>query len=487
MSKKVEPDFKMALRPQNKRIIGIKPRINVGGKLDHYNGSWYIGKYGESILNGGLSLFTAVAGRQNLGKTSLMRGMGAIAFSRTVWLNDLLPETTLVNYDAMDTEVQQEERRWNTLFSLPWYNFTKDHINDTGLWRLTDVQVGTFNEWMDNYIETARNKRMHSKKISVDYPYLDHSGKCISLPWPSFVDLDTLTQARTDSQLTIQKEKEISGGGRNMMGMTGGKEKSYVIDEIPAAAVSSMSYFLCTVQTRERISMDGKPLEKIFQDLSQNIKFAGVPQNFLYLTLDFYHIAKTNRHMHSDPNKGPRWPRKNDLRDRSNPDLNQITAFNLRGKAGLSGLPIKLLMSQSQGYLPHLTMFDDLYENDYGILGGRDNFQLAFLPELNLTRTTVRTLIEENADLRTAIELQSSLYYESVVDSITHHLNELLPRSPQELYAAISKDYDWNNVILKTRSWYTPMNDKYPVPYLSIMDLIRMMAGFYKPYWLKKK
>ena len=40
-------------RPALKRIIPIKPRINIGGKFDHYNGQWFTGKYGESILNGG--------------------------------------------------------------------------------------------------------------------------------------------------------------------------------------------------------------------------------------------------------------------------------------------------------------------------------------------------------------------------------------------------------------------------------------------------
>lgn len=488
MSKKIDmSNLALTLRPQNKRIKPVKPKLNVGGKFDHYNGTWHRGKYGESILNGGLSAFTAFAGKQNQFKTTTMRGLTGIAFGRMVWLNDLNPETTFVNYGALDTESQQEERRWETLYAQPWYRWEKDHINDTELWQLSDTQVNTFNEWMSNFLVTAANKRAMGKKIYVDYPFLDQNKEIIKLPWPSFLDCDTLSQAKTDTQLTIQQEKEISGSGRNMLGMTGAKEKSYVIDEIPPATISSLTYLAVTVQMRDRISMDGRPLEKIYQDLNQNIKFAGVPQNFLYLPLDFYAVARVSRYTHSDAAKGPRWPRKNELRDKSNPDLNQATFFNLRGKSGVSGLPIRILVSQTQGYLPHLTMLDDLYENDYGILGNRDKFQIAFLPEVDLTRTTARTIIEENEDLRTALELQSSLYYESIVDSITNHLGPLLPKNPFELYDAIKKDYDWNNVILKTRSWYTPMNDKHPIPFLSIMDLINMKAGFYKPYWLKKK
>ena len=104
-----------------------------------------------------------------------------------------------------------------------------------------------------------------------------------------------------------------------------------------------------------------------------------------------------------------------------------------------------------------------------------------------MTRNTVRTIINENADFRRALELQSSLYYEEIVDSVCFRLGELLPKNPTVLYEAIKKDYDWNNVILKTRSWYTPLNDKHPVPYLSIMDLMKMRLGQYVPYWYKKK
>lgn len=486
MSKNKEGLSLEIFRPALKRIIPIKPRINIGGKFDHYNGQWFTGKYGESILNGGLSLFCGVSGKQNRFKTALARGIGSIAFSRMRWLNDFMPDKAFVTYTAIDAEFQTEEKRWHDMLSNPWYEFGQEPF-DNGEWRLSDTAVQTFNVVFEKYAESARAKRDNYKAISVEWPFLDRDNKPIQMPWPSFLDLDTISQVRTETQADINLENDISSNKRNMSHIHGAREKSGVIDDIPPLAVGTNSYFISVAQIKESHSLDGKPIEKLFADLTQGLKIGNVPQNYHYLLLDHYAILKAERLMQSDPNKGPKWPRKNEMREKANTDLNRMIAFNLRGKSGISGLPIRFVCSQSEGYLPYLTMWDDIYDAGYGILGGRDTYSIAFLPELELTRNTVRTIINENADFRRALELQSSLYYEEIVDSVCFRLGELLPKNPTVLYEAIKKDYDWNNVILKTRSWYTPLNDKHPVPYLSIMDLMKMRLGQYVPYWYKKK
>ena len=69
---------------------------------------------------------------------------------------------------------------------------------------------------------------------------------------------------------------------------------------------------------------------------------------------------------------------------------------------------------------------------------------------------------------------------------LTSHRNRSEIREKMEAIDIKALGYDWKE-LLATRSWYTFFNEKHPVPFLSTMDLLRMRAGLYHPYWMKKK
>jgi hypothetical protein len=102
------------------------------------------------------------------------------------------------------------------------------------------------------------------------------------------------------------------------------------------------------------------------------------------------------------------------------------------------------------------------------------------LPDVSLSRTSVRSKLVENAQLRRAVNITSEMCQ-------MFHLwdrEDDLYCSPKQLREDLeSMGYDWN-ILLNTRGWWTLDNDKQEVPFLSTLDLLRMRKGLYHPYWL---
>ena len=154
----------------------------------------------------------------------------------------------------------------------------------------------------------------------------------------------------------------------------------------------------------------------------------------------------------------------------------------LRGKSGMSGIVINLVVSQLTGILPGLTEFHFLKEADrYGISGTLQHYALDLYPDCKLQRTTVRSKIEEDAMLRRALNITAEMLQMKLF-----HRIENMP-TPKELYEKLKeKGYDWN-ILLATRGWWTINNDQHPTPFLSTKDLLEMYEGNYHPYWLDDK
>ena len=60
----------------------FRPMLNVGEPWDSMTGTYYIGKYGDSICSGGLSHLVGWAARANLFKTALMENQQLTALER---------------------------------------------------------------------------------------------------------------------------------------------------------------------------------------------------------------------------------------------------------------------------------------------------------------------------------------------------------------------------------------------------------------------
>jgi hypothetical protein len=143
---------------------------------------------------------------------------------------------------------------------------------------------------------------------------------------------------------------------------------------------------------------------------------------------------------------------------------------------------IQLLVSQQDGILPALSEFHYIKVNDrYGLEGNVQNYTLALRPDIALSRTKVRSKINGDPLLRRALNITSEMCQ---INQLYDYLDDDIYCTPKQLYDDLkAKGYDWE-MLLKTRGRWTYDNDQHPVPFLSTMDLMRMRAGKYHPYWL---
>lgn len=174
-------------------------------------------------------------------------------------------------------------------------------------------------------------------------------------------------------------------------------------------------------------------------------------------------------------------------RDATNKDLMIVDLVATRNKTGQSGTTFEIFISQTEGLLPVLTMFNYIKEQGgYGlnVVGNNISFASVFLPDVKFGRTTVRTTIDTNYKLQRAIEIAAQMRQ---MEMLWSGLDPALHCKPEELYEDLKKaGYDWDILlgILDHTGCFRrrKANDKY---YLSTMDLLRARAGLYEIYWYK--
>jgi len=184
--------------------------------------------------------------------------------------------------------------------------------------------------------------------------------------------------------------------------------------------------------------------------------------------------------------KTPEYPRDNGNAVQGDTDLVKLTIKNLRGKNGVTGLPFNITVSQSEGVQPSLTEFDYCKENGrFGIEGNLQSYAMVLRPDVKLQRTKVRRKLDDDPKLRKAVKFTSDLLQLWQLQSTKW--GEILC-TPEALYQDLIKmGYDWE-VLLDTRDYWVPVKDEADhLPFLSIVDLLRMRQGVYIPYWFSEE
>ena len=99
----------MILRPDVPMIKPVKIHANVGATIDIPTGHFVKGKYGESLLKGGIPAFFGVSGKANNFKSTILAWMLLVALYR------LTKHSASLSW--YDTEVNVELYRLATLAS----------------------------------------------------------------------------------------------------------------------------------------------------------------------------------------------------------------------------------------------------------------------------------------------------------------------------------------------------------------------------------
>lgn len=454
--------------------------INIGALLDLPTSTLITGAKGETIYNGGLGPITAVVGTGNNFKSTITHFMMLSAADRIAEST----ETAMITYDTeMNMSIDRLELLASKYKSLP-----KDPITgDNAIWTLSDKTNMPGNEWAV-LINKYTDEKEADKGSKTNYqPFKDPYKKVmLNMNIPTFVEIDSMSEFEAKSSMDMLS-KDLDSSDTNTFAMKQGLFKSKFISTIPVMSVSSSTYFLFTAQLGEKTdlrtgpAMFSQPLRNL-QYLKQGEHIKGVSPKFFFLIHNAWY-AHTAKLLVNDGTKLPEYPL--DSKDSQRTDLNIVQLTQLRGKNGPSGYTIPIIVSQTEGVLPSLTEFHYIKENGrFGLEGSNINYHLDLYPEVNLSRTTVRSKLNNDKQLRRAVNITAELYQLGIFH--TSIRDEGLLCTPKELYDDIKKlGYDWD-ILLNTREYWTLDQYDNKVPFLSTVDLLKMRKEMYFPYFLNE-
>lgn len=457
-----------------KKADPLKPAMNVGCLFDIPTSGtkYHLGKHGESILNGGLSAFTSVTGRGNTFKSAIANFLALRSLDRY--------DQAALNF--YDTELTMSASRLMQLSQHMDYIASVD-LEGEGRLLITDKAKMYGNQWFDGLKEYAKAKIAHPKETLGTTPFMDKDGNLIKYFYGTVGIVDSLSAMEIEDMEKNFERHTVGSSDRNTEHMRNAGAKSTMVEKTPGVAASAGIYVIMTAHAGDGIQMDPyAPQQKKLMFLKNGLKFKKAPENITFFpnVSWFTHAASVHKH---DATKGPMYPRDPKDTMKGDTDLMLVTLQALRNKSGPTGFPYDVIVSQSEGLLVQLTEFHYLKTNGrYGLEGNDKTFQLALLPEVNLTRTTIRSKCEDDARLRRGFEITSEMCQISLM---WHDLADDLKCTPKELYDDLkAKGYDWD-VLLNTRGYWVFEETKHPLNFLSTMDLLKMRAGRYHPYWMK--
>ncbi len=464
-------------KPGVESADSVKFLYNVGALLDIPTGAYLKGVHGESILNGGLGILTGITGKGSSYKSTIMHYMMLSAAARVGASGE---DSYLLTYD---TEMNVHIARLKSLaLSIP--EFEGRDILDEGVWVATDKVKHMGNKWYE-ILKTFLDKEKikNAKKYIRNTPFVDKDNNLLPTIFPTFSEIDSLTEFETDDVSKIQSDNELGDSGGNMLHMRSSLAKTRLMMELPRICNAANHYTLISAHMGAENNIQQGPIStpppRKLQYLKSGEKIKGITDKFYFLTNNFWQVVNSSVKLNQGT-KGSEYPKVQGDDEVDSTDLNIVSLKLLRSKTGPGGITVDILVSQEDGVLPSLSEFHNIKENGrFGLSGSLQFYSLDIYPDVKLSRTTVRGKIDNDPLLRRALNITSELCQMNVLRKFTH----IKKPTPAELYTKLKADgYDWNE-LLSTRGWWTFNNDTRPVNFLSTMDLIRMYHGIYKPYW----
>lgn len=487
----------MSLKNHFKKAPKLRPQLNVGSVFDVPNGRYYLGEHGESILNGGVAFFTGVAGKGNTFKSTLMHFMNLSILNRYACSES----------NIYDTEMSLTlERMYQLAQHMDYIAGVDLEAEDRML--ITDSTAMMGEQWFDA-LKDMGAERVHKDHIKANTrttPFLNHEmGGFFTSVRPTVVEIDSLSMMTTSTVQGVFDKNEIGDSATNMSAMSDARIKTQMLNQLPAFTAAHGVYVMTSAHVGKQHVLDKyAPPAKQLQFLKGDASFKNVPEKFSFLTNNLYYVHSAEILLNADKS-GCEFPKDTDDKRKGDTDLQLLTVQNLRAKSGPTGMPIEVIVSQNEGVHMGLTEFNLIKSlNRFGLQGNMQNYQLEILPHVALSRTTVRGKLDADPILRRAMEITAELAYmfnmgyrtentleKPVALNEEEELDRDLACTAKELYEDLkAKGYDWD-VLLRTRGYWVFKEDEADrPPFLSTMDLLRMRAGLYHPYWhpaLEKK
>lgn len=460
----------------------LQPAFNVGCLKDILSGYPAKGMRGETIICGGMHFSTGGTGEANSAKTGCNLHDGLVVIER-------YPPASLTCYDTESTLSRYRILK-HARFVAP--SRIVKAINPMGeeYEELENCQLVTKTEYTgDAFYAEFKKYGEERSKLKADYhetPFKDpKTGKAIRILAPDIAFIDSYSKFSTCATEAIQDKGNIGDSKQNTLFLKDGLVKTQMFNELPSIMAKNGLYFILTAQIIENKQLDPyKAPRETLSFLKNGLKIGYVPDAYRYGVHNLWFNFKM-RPLINDRTKAPEYPRNADENTSAgDTDLQTVDFTNIRNKEGASGKIYTIIYSQSEGVKPTLSEFHHIRTEGFGVTNKQGTYTLDLYPEAKITRTTIRSIVEEDMKIANAIKLTSDLLQ---VRKEWRSLPADLLCDAKTLYEDIkAKGYDWD-VLLQTRSYWTFDQYTHPIPFLSIMDLLYMRQGTYHPYWMEKK
>lgn len=448
----------------------IRPQFNVGCVFDIATGMYISGEHGEHILNGGVPHITGISGRGETGKSLIADYFFLCVLDRY--------NADGVVYDTEQTKTRQRMLtlciRFELLRRIDPFDAERLIISDAST-SPGDAFFTSLKDFLYDKKKTNKGKLKTTPFILKEDPI-----KIIS---PTAGMIDSFSQWTPSTVMTMQDKNDVGSSDRNTEAMKAGNARSQLMTELPTLTAATGCYMFLTAHLGDEIVMDPHaPSKKKLSFLKGEQKMKRVPENYTFLTNNLWLTTKMSV-LKKSGSKELEYPVGLAGESEGNTDLSIIDLQLLRSKSPSAGRVFQIIVSRSEGVLPHLTQFHHIKEGGrWGLGGNVQNYYLELLPDVSLSRTTVRNKIDELPMLRRALEITSEMLQ---IKELWNIPKELMC-TPKELYDDIKKlGYDWDILLGHTRGYWIFKEDETPeTPYfLSTMDLLRMRVGQYRPWW----
>ena len=265
---------------QNKEI---RFRANVGACLDIPTGRWRPGKYGESLINGGIPLYMGVAGKANNFKTTFVLWVVATILYRYAYMR-----SSCTWYDTEETS--DMIRMASLMLSMPGFEQFEDDITaifENRMLVVTDKSSQSGNKWWDNINDFVASK-IKQKCWEMATEFVDRHGEFIPFLLASLSSVDSISEFDDEKITDLRNKTEIGDKEAKMLYMYQGQGKDRLIREAGGLASRGNHFVFLNAQWGEdKADINANPMSgpkaKKMNTIKQGEKIRGVPDSYLYL------------------------------------------------------------------------------------------------------------------------------------------------------------------------------------------------------------
>jgi len=461
------------------------PMLNVGCLIDLQTGQYVKGRFGESILNGGLPYITGMVGRGNSFKTMLQIFLLLVVLSRYVSADAVFYETEI---SGTVNRIYQLALQIPELAGLDLQAMTR-LIYTNVITPRDDKKPNLGDMFFDDLKNMWEDKRKGGKEYERTLPFIGLNGDLMKTHQATITGIDSFSQFTTSPVQNMHDDNKIGDKGNNMDHARDGLIKTQMMMQLPALTGSSGGYVMMSAHIGDLALQDpNSPAPRKLDTMKERDgKMKNVPEKFTFLTNVCWYLYGATVLM-NDATKAAEWPRNPGEELKGDQDLKTVNIKAVRLKSGMSGVPFQLVLSQTEGILVGLTEYNFMKTHKMGIIGlGTPRFSLELLPDIQLMRTTIRKLIRETPALQRALEISSELVQLNIMPNWMQ-LDKKYKCTPKQLREDLEKlGFDWDMILTKTRGYWIYEEDYVEGQtklFLSTMDLLRMRTGEYFPFWL---